>query len=135
MSTDASIEDPTAYDRHLEVLRPDLPQRLDVLRVRLHRVGDALRPTSARVEALVDREHFAVESVELTRAGGAEPAEADDEDGSVIAACSTNDGPFHGQRIVHERDVAATAAASVTVPTRPMNIVSARTRRGRGGSP
>jgi hypothetical protein len=48
-------------------------------------VGDALGPLLHELEVVVDREHLAVEAVELAGARGAEAAEADHEDGSVTA--------------------------------------------------
>ena len=70
-------------DGHLEVLRADLLERLDVARVGLHGVGDPLRPLLHELEVVVDREHLAVDPVELAGARGAEPAEADHQDGIV----------------------------------------------------
>ncbi len=68
--------------RRPEVLCADLPEGIDVLRIGLHGVRDALGPLLHELEVVVDREHLAVEAVELSGAGGAEPAEADDEDGA-----------------------------------------------------
>ncbi len=53
--------------------------------IRLHGVGDPLRPLLHELEALVDREHLAVEAVQLAGARRAEPPESDDQDGRVAS--------------------------------------------------
>ena len=70
-------------DGDLEVLGADLLEGVDVLRIGLHGVGHPLGPLLHEVEALVDREHLAIEAVELAGARGPEPAESDHQDGRI----------------------------------------------------
>ena len=85
MRTDASIDEPTATTATWKSCAPICCRASMLLRVGLHGVGDALRPLLHELEALVDREHLAVEAVELAGARGAEPPEPDHEDGGVAA--------------------------------------------------
>ena len=83
MRTDASIDEPTATTATWKSCAPICLQGVDVAGVGLHGVGDALRPLLHELEAVVDREHLAIEPVELARARGAEAPESDHEDGRV----------------------------------------------------
>src|SRR5690606_34531925 len=67
-----------------EVLRADLPQRVDRAGIRLHGVGDALRPLLHEARVLVDGEHVAVEPGQLPGGGGAEAPQSDDEHRSIV---------------------------------------------------
>ena len=84
MSTDASIDEPTAHDGDREVLRADLSQGVDRTGVGDDRVGHALGPLLHEGLVVVDRQHLAAEPVELSGGGGAEPAEADHEHRCVV---------------------------------------------------
>lgn len=99
------------HDGDLEVLGADLPEGVDVLGIGLHGVGDAVRPLLHELEVVVDREHLAVETVEFARAGGTEPAETDDEDGSVAPE-------DFNQRSAFPRAVSSTAFAMSRRPPR-----------------
>ena len=67
-----------------KVLRTDLPKRIDAARIRLHRVRHALRPLLHEVGILVDREHLAVEALQLSGRRRAEPPQADHEHRCVV---------------------------------------------------
>ncbi len=139
-------------DGDREVLRADLPQRIDVAGVGLHRVRDALGPLLHEAHVLVYGEHLAVEPLQLPCRGGTEAPKSDDQHRCVVrnlvnqrarspffdAPCARSQptiGLSSARRYNWALWLAASAAARVTVPMRPRNMVAARhVLGGIGGS-
>ena len=84
MSTDASIEEPTAHTAIEKSCAPIWRSASMLLRVGDDRVRDPLGPLLHEALVVVDGEHLAAEAVELAGGGGAEPAEADHEHRGVV---------------------------------------------------
>ena len=127
MSTLASIDEPTATTAIGEVLRADLPQRVDVAAVGLHGVGDALRPLLHEVG--VCRRPRALRG-RAWRAGLRAPAPKRPSPMTSTGASwgmrSTNDGPLFWQAEQLAALARGQGRGKVTVPTRPAHMVAAR---------
>ena len=65
-------------------MRADLPQGLDVARVRLHGVRHPLRPLLDEPLVGVYREDLAALTLQLASSRSAEPAEADDKHRRIV---------------------------------------------------